>query len=224
MKMAYLGIVGGPTLSGIIEKLGPAFFNLAPYEFENEIGWEEYGELHQSVVGVRMDRHGRLYYPFSRGNYFLTDGETDKILRLSGVGLHVDAPCEAYVLYDLVRERVDIQLDDEARNERNKTKEILEEKILQTKPAKGNLVIKVSKDHCNITYIFNYKTDDAGISAEGNFLRGESETCIDDDTALRHVLEYSKDALEAAVLRWKEKYPNLTFVHIDPCVKNAGKI
>lgn len=215
--MAYLGVYGGPRLSEIIDRLGHDFFGITAAQLASDVEWERYSELTNQVIHVYMDRIGRLYYPFIHNKrYFLQDEEVDSILEGSSVGLRINVPCEPYVLFCFLKERAKIELDKYVERERNMIKEMSEENISEDPPYEKCFSIIIGDNSFNVVYKFHYKEASKKAEIKGKVISSASATCLDDDHADQHTAELGKDALEAAVLHLKGKYPDITNIDVKP--------
>ena len=84
--MAFLGKVGGPCLSEIIDRLGPEYFGISATALEEDFCNELLSEAvnRESVKPVYKDKEGQLCYIFTApGNkkqlYHLTPEEIKKL-------------------------------------------------------------------------------------------------------------------------------------------------
>ena len=61
--MAYIGRVGGPRTSNILQsKVGAAALGLEPYQMDIE--WEDYAEASGTVMPVHIDENDQPFYLF----------------------------------------------------------------------------------------------------------------------------------------------------------------
>ena len=62
--MVYLGKVGGPRTSYIIQHIGWHRLGISPMDLQSDIEWEEFSEAGGTVSPVLIDENGGPYYLF----------------------------------------------------------------------------------------------------------------------------------------------------------------
>ncbi len=82
--MSYIGRIGGPRTSDIIERLGPNYFGISDSLLELEVQMELLSERLNAVVPVVQDCQGEFCYIFAyQGEqpliYHLTGEEVDQL-------------------------------------------------------------------------------------------------------------------------------------------------
>lgn len=99
----------------------------------------------------------------------------------------------------------------------NKHKEISEEEISENPLYEKSFSVIVDTGSFSVTYRFYYRKTCKKVEIEGKVIGSESKSCLDDEAADHYAAEQGKDALEAAVLYLKEKYPDIASMDIKPC-------
>ena len=96
--MAFLGRIGGPCLSEIIDQLGNEYFGISATALQSDVDHEElsemsaFGEKYVSVLPVYKDKNGQLCYIFSAPNkklqlYYLTPEEIKILYKIPIVSI-----------------------------------------------------------------------------------------------------------------------------------------